>query len=258
MPRKARVLSESGYYHVMLRGNEQHAIFLDDHDRKKYLKLLAMQVEKGYMSVYAYCLMDNHLHLLVYDKNNMLASGMHSIGVAYAAYFNKKYARVGHLFQDRFKSEVIEDEAYLFAALRYIHQNPVRAGMCERVEDYQWSSDGFHRNPDQTTFVCTDILTLIAKDKKKSNAEYCQLMEIEENVEFIDIRKPLRSQHDVTSLVEEEMKQAGIIDVHDKVSLDQKILIVQKLYREHGLSMRQIAEQLGISKGSVQLILRDN
>ncbi len=134
MPREAGERSVSGYYHVMLRGYERRNIFMDRSDREKFLTLLSRQTEKGTIAVIAYCLMDNHLHLLVKENENGLAKAMSSVGTAYVIYFNEKYYRSGHLFQNRYKSEAIEDEAYLFAALRYIHQNPVKAAMCEEVK----------------------------------------------------------------------------------------------------------------------------
>lgn len=89
--------------------------------------------------VYAYCLMDNHVHLLLNTNHDDLAVIMKSIAVRYASFYNWKYSRTGHVFQDRFKSEPIEDERYLLAVVRYIHNNPIKAGMIEKPADYEWS-----------------------------------------------------------------------------------------------------------------------
>ena len=90
--------------------------------------------------VYAYCLMPNHVHLLLQEKEEGLASVMKSLGVAYAWHYNKKYQHLGPVFQDRFRSEPVNDNAYFFTLLRYIHQNPLKAGLVENVSDYNWSS----------------------------------------------------------------------------------------------------------------------
>ena len=121
MPRQARQKAESGYYHIMNRGNERRSIFMDDEDRQKYLDLLARQVGKGHADVLAYCLMDNHIHLLIKEgaNENGLTAAMRSLGTAYVGYFNEKYNRSGHLFQNRYKGEAVENEAYLLTPLFY-------------------------------------------------------------------------------------------------------------------------------------------
>jgi REP element-mobilizing transposase RayT len=149
MPRSTRKKSKTGIYHVMLRGINRQDIFEDEEDYRKMLSCLEGLVErcneKGQLqpalcTIYAYCLMSNHIHLLVRERDFNLSEIVKKIGVAYAYYFNKKYDRYGHLFQDRFKSEPVEDSAYFLTLLRYIHQNPIKAGITCRVEDYQWSS----------------------------------------------------------------------------------------------------------------------
>ncbi|MBP2629001.1 MAG: transposase [Firmicutes bacterium] len=96
--------------------------------------------ETGNYEIYAYCLMDNHVHLLLCDTKDEISRTMKRICVSYVYYFNKKYKRIGHLFQDRYRSEVVEEDAYLLSVARYIHKNPLKAGMVKRVEDYKWSS----------------------------------------------------------------------------------------------------------------------
>lgn len=149
MARQSRETSLTGIYHVMLRGINRQDIFLDREDYWKFIKTLHGQVnpkdELGRplpprCSIYAYCLMPNHIHLLIRNKTDALGTIIKSVGITYAAYFNKKYERVGHLFQDRYKSEPVNDMNYFLTLIRYIHQNPVAGGLTRRVEDYPWSS----------------------------------------------------------------------------------------------------------------------
>ena len=149
MTRQARKKSMSGVYHVMLRGINKNDIFHDRMDYVKFRKLLGQVAypvdELGHpmppkCRFYAYCIMTNHVHLLVKEESDNLATLIKRIGGAYAQYYNVKYQRVGHLFQDRFRSEPVDDEAYFVTLLRYIHQNPVAAGMTKYVMDYEWSS----------------------------------------------------------------------------------------------------------------------
>lgn len=149
MARTLRSKSETGIYHVMMRGVNHQIIFEQPRDYMKFLELLNQMVhptdELGHplqpsCSVYSYCLMPNHVHILMKEENEGLSSIIRRISAAYALYFNKKYERVGHLFQDRFKSEPVGNEAYFFTLIRYIHQNPVAAGLSKDVASYRWSS----------------------------------------------------------------------------------------------------------------------
>lgn len=139
MPRIARVKSQSKIYHIMIRGINKQDIFFDKQDYLKFLKEVKKTKEKYKYKIYAYCLMPNHVHLEIHDLNNCIENIMRSLGISYSSYFNKKYERVGHLFQDRYLSKVVETEKYLLDLQRYIHQNPQKARISS-VEDYEWSS----------------------------------------------------------------------------------------------------------------------
>lgn len=142
MPRQARIKGESGIYHVMLRGINHQQIFFDAEDHSKYLQLLYdYKAVCGYQ-LYAYCLMGNHIHLLIKEGKAGLEEIFKRIGCKFVYWYNIKYERSGPLFQDRFKSEPVEDDAYLLTVLRYIHQNPVKAGLCKEPEEYLYSSYG--------------------------------------------------------------------------------------------------------------------
>jgi len=262
MPRTARQKTESGHYHIMTRGNERRNIFVDDDDRRHYLALLARQVRKGTVGVLAYCLMDNHIHLLIKDNEDGLVPAMRSIGTAYAVYFNEKYSRSGHLFQNRYNSESIDNETYLFTALRYIHQNPVKAGMCLSVATYPWSSDRFYRNPALNTFVNTDILLSIAGTKEKAISEYCKLMEIEAPQALADIQAERLTQKEIAQLVRLELAKAGIDGLEGpwiKEGKEKLARVLRFLHREYGISGQKLALELGTSKATVQrLLVRDN
>ena len=139
MPRMARKESSTKVYHVILRGNDKQDIFFDEQDYKKFIEELKNTKEKYECELYAYCLMTNHVHLVIYDKNNMLSKFMQSLEVTYSAYFSKKYGKTGHLFQNRFLSKVVETREYLMQVCRYVHQNPVKAKI-STVDKYKWSS----------------------------------------------------------------------------------------------------------------------
>ena len=140
MARTARKQSESGIYHVMLRAVNRQQIFLDDEDARSFLRILRRCMEISAFRLFAYCLMGNHIHLLLKIGEEPLSQVMKRIGTRYVVWYNAKYDRTGHLFQDRFKSEPVQDNAYFLTVLRYILNNPVKAGICSRAEDYSLSS----------------------------------------------------------------------------------------------------------------------
>ena len=149
MPRKGRERSETGIYHVMLRGINRQDIFEEPDDYWAFIKILST-VQTRFADdhssrictshIHAYCLMPNHIHLLLCEKEWDLGEVVKSIAASYALFYNKKYGRIGHLFQDRFKSEPVNDQGYFFTLLRYIHQNPMAAGLSKGIDDYEWSS----------------------------------------------------------------------------------------------------------------------
>ena len=127
MPRKARIESKSGIYHIMLRGINRQQIFEDDEDFEKFLWVLKDVKQLSRFKLYGYCLMGNHIHLLLKPENEPLELIFRRIGSKYVYWYNLKYQRTGHLFQDRFKSEPVESISSFFVVLRYIHQNPQKA-----------------------------------------------------------------------------------------------------------------------------------
>ena len=139
MPRTARKISKTGFYHIIIRGVNKTEIFIDDEDRKMFLHLLKYYSVELNCKIYTYCLMSNHVHLLIEDKELKIGELMKNITCVYAREFNKKHERVGHLFQDRFKSQNVENQNYLLRLIRYIYRNPEKAGIC-KTEDYKWSS----------------------------------------------------------------------------------------------------------------------
>ncbi len=140
MPRPKRLEFEGGLYHVMTRGNNRQAIFKTDDDHHKFLALLVREKERHPFYLYAYVLMTNHIHLLVEQRVDRLSSIMQRQLTAYARYWNRKYRRVGHVFQGRYKAFLCQKDQYLSELVRYIHLNPVRAKLVQRPEDFRWSS----------------------------------------------------------------------------------------------------------------------
>lgn len=142
MARRPRVVAPGLLYHVIVRGNQQQATFLSERDYHAYLERLARYRLKYDMGVWAYCLMPNHVHLLVETSGTPLAKFMQGVQQSYTQYFNQIHRKVGHVFQGRYKAIVCEKDRYLVALIRYIHLNPVRAKLVRRPEAYAYSGHG--------------------------------------------------------------------------------------------------------------------
>lgn len=142
MPRGPRISFENAFYHVFNRGLNKQKIFLDDQDYITFLKrLLSLKKEKHFdHTIYTYILMPNHFHLLIQTRKISISKVMTSLLTSYSMYFNRKYERAGFVFQNRFKSKLCDKETYFLGASRYIHLNPIEAGIVSDLRDYVWSS----------------------------------------------------------------------------------------------------------------------
>ena len=140
MARPLRVEYSGAIYHVINRGNAGEKIFRNNRDREKFIEYLEKAVERFLLNVHSFCLMNNHFHILIETQQPNLSQALQWITVSYAGYFNRKYHRIGHLFHGRFKSILVDADEYLKQLSRYIHLNPVRAGLVNQPDGYQWSS----------------------------------------------------------------------------------------------------------------------
>jgi len=139
MARRARAEVAGGLYHVITRGNNRRQMFDAPEDYEKFLSLLAVQKARLPFFLYAYCLMTNHVHLLIERQADAIGRIMHRVLTGYSQYYNRRYRRLGHLLQGRHKSILCQSDRYLSELVRYIHLNPVRAGMVEKPEQYKYS-----------------------------------------------------------------------------------------------------------------------
>ncbi len=140
MSKAWRIEFDGAIYHVLSRGNEQRDIFTDDEDRLLFLELMGEMADRFNLEIYAYVLMTNHYHIILKTQKSNLSKSLQWFGLSYSRRYNNRHGRSGHLFQGRFKSFLIEDNSYLMRLSCYIHRNPLRAGIIERLADYRWSS----------------------------------------------------------------------------------------------------------------------
>ena len=243
MPRTARKQGRTGYYHIITRGNAKQIIFEDDKDYSFYIYLISKFSKEMGVVINAYCLMDNHVHLLVYDPEFNISQMMKKIDVTYAKYYNEKYDRVGHLFQGRFLSEKIDNESYLLTAFRYILQNPEVAGVAVASE-YMWSSYRYYGTIN--TFVDTDIFVGIIGDWEK----YAKFISEKCNDRCMEFETISNDDEWALTILRTTigMSSGSSLQTLNKHERDKYIL---KL-REKGLSINQISRFTGLNRNIVQ------
>lgn len=273
MPRVKREKGEFLSYHIIQRGNERKNIFLCDEDKLRFLDIMARARKKYNFLVYGYCLMDNHIHLLVNDNGNDVSKIMKSINVSYVSYFNRVYLRIGHLFQDRFKSEIITDDSYLLEVSRYIHNNPVKAGIVQKPEDYYWSSYNVYigKNANSDDLLDTGkILASFSYLKKKAINEYIQFTERyeEESQAILDIEEEQQgigqeNQNYINGSAEARQWLERIV-IEEKLSMDELLQdrkkrdeLIKAIRKNSSLSLKELGELFGgLSESRISRIIK--
>lgn len=193
MSRPPRLEFSGAVYHVIARGNEQRDVFRDDTDRELYLDRLARYQTQFRFRLYAYCLMTNHVHLALETGPVALSRIVLALHGSYAQAFNQRHARVGHLFQGRYKAYLVQKTAYLLALVRYIHENPVKAGLVRRAAAYRWSSDRFYRGALAPDWLDPrGLLELLGADPGRAARRYRSFMESQSNESYEGLRAVAR------------------------------------------------------------------
>lgn len=246
MPRMAREKSSTGVYHIMIRGINQQNIFEDDEDRQRFIERLAIVKKDLDFKIYAYCFMNNHVHLLLQVNGNDMSKIMKKLQTSYVYFYNWKYERCGHLFQDRYKSECVEDDNYFYIVTRYIHQNPVKARI-STIDEYKWSS----YNDYITSNGITDIgffMDMLGEDIQK----YIEFMAQETDDICLDIvGKYKLTDEKARNIIMKIGKLKNINDIQ-KMAKSTRDEILRKSKEIEGISVLQIARVTGISRGIVK------
>lgn len=194
MPRPTRINGSDLIYHVFARGNNKEEIFFEPGDYQRFLQNLERFREKFRYMLYAYCLLPNHFHLLVRSSKVPLSKMMQVLMTGYTMYIQKKYSRAGHVFQGRYKSIAVEQEPYLLQVVRYIHLNPVKAGLVEGAERYPWSSYTKYltAKADIPTVETAPVLSMYAKDSLKQKQLFAEFTLAGLGVDFDPEREQVR------------------------------------------------------------------
>lgn len=254
MPRKPRSISPFDLYHVVVKGADRQLLFEERNDYLKYLDMLSYYKDKFGVNIYAYCLMSNHVHLLVHVPDIPLDSFFRGLNTCYAVWFNMKYDRTGFLQQGRYHSEAINDFSQLFAVVRYIHCNPCKAGIEKYPgEKYPWSSI-YAYNLSNPSFVDTEyILNLFG-----GSAPF-KAFHLEQNDDsFLDISSTRkRLPDDVAKEIIIETTHCLTVKDFQKLSMSERDKNILLLHSK-GISVRQMNRLTGIPRGIIERVISKN
>jgi len=189
MPRKPRIEFNGAFYHVIVRGNQKQRVFKDAADFQKYILTLTVYKNRSGCRLYAYVLMNNHIHLLIETQDVPLSKVMQGISQTYTMYFNRRYKTVGHLFQGRYKAILCDRDAYLLGLVQYIHRNPLRARITDRLDAYPWSShQAYTGKNNPLNLVDTDqVLRMFSENKTRARMKYRAFMAEKDGYERNDV-----------------------------------------------------------------------
>jgi len=272
MARPLRIEFEGAVYHVTARGNARSDIFLSDGDRDMFLAVLAHVVDRFGWVCHAYCLMSNHYHLMIETPQPNLSRGMRQLNGMYTQRFNRRHIRAGHVFQGRFKSIVVDRDAYLLELSRYIVRNPVAAGMVKDVSEWSWSSylatAGELPVP---AFLHVDwLLSQFGASNAKAKLSYALFVNKEEGQGLWDqLNGPdVLGDDDFRGRLQQQVGAAKA-DVPKRKRLLRHLPLTElassgkrksewmsAAYREHGYTMRAIAEYAGLHHSTVSRLIK--
>ncbi len=253
LPRVARIKSRSGIYHVILRGVNKQTIFEDDEDRTRFLYVLQKYKEVCHFKFYAYCLMDNHIHLLIREKEEPIGLAIKRISSSYVYWYNTKYERCGHLFQERYRSENVESKHSFLTVLRYIHQNPVKAGLAENVFEANWTSMNEYFGGTGLIDVDLGLSLFSGGEGKTATQQFVDYMGAPNDDTCLDCWERVRLND---SEVKEFLHEMGIsnVSVLQQMERDHRDAVLLQLKETAGVSIRQISRVTGISKSVIQRV----
>lgn len=249
MSRKPRQKSQTGLYHITMRGNGKQLLFEDDEDRRRILSLIWSSIARFNIRLIAWCLMGNHVHLVLSDSDDNMSEAMHLVMTCYATSYNRRHGHVGHVFQDRFSSASISSEEYLLDAIRYVHLNPQKAGICP-YDAYRWSShlDYVERDPD----IATVDLALVRLAFPRVR-DYQAFMDASNGVV---VRPPTGGRIDEDEALDVGLsliRLFGLSELSDVKALDKvKRNEILAAMRRAGLSIRQIQRLTGVGEWSIR------
>ena len=269
MGRRPRIEYEGALYHAIQRGNNKQKIFQDGRD-KEFLIDVLRKTKSGFdFKLFGYAVMDNHYHLVMQTFSKPLNVIMHQINNTYSKYYNYEYQRTGHVFQGRYNAINVQDDNYLASLLRYVHNNPVKAGICRHMREYAWSSDRYYRRNFSGFVDIEPVLDTLSIQRILAVKAYRELMEQNDENEFEDVEYigeenayiqllPRCKNHEVKSLDSILMDIVGDLKVYELIKKSSrrrdltefKIKFINTAF-ENGFTQKEISNIIGMGSSAI-------
>ncbi|QSX07914.1 transposase [Alkalibacter rhizosphaerae] len=257
MARIPRKECKSRYYHILVEGRTDKDIFADPSDKEKMLEIMERVLEESNVSVYAYCIMDNHAHFIVQEGEGDISRFMKRINGSYAVYYNRKYGERGQVFYDRFKSENIRDMEHLMRVMRFIHNNPVNSGSVPKQRDYPWSSYRQYVLSIQRSSLLKKehILVWFSRDQKVAMDKFVVFMQEKSNDIYLDLEESIEKT--VQGMIRKYLTKnhLQLEELGYKENVLHRDRLIQLVREVGGFSIRKIADLLQLNRGTVYNVL---
>ena len=252
MPRIPRNHMTVSFFHIMTQGINKEYIFETNEEKNKYLKLINSQEKNIEIKILLYCVMSNHSHILINTQNtNDMATFMHKINTQYAVYYNKKHDRTGYVFKNRYKSQAIMSVNHLYRCIDYIHENPIKAGICRNKSDYRFSSFSMLYNNSQES-VRKNLETLILQ------SERTLINNDEKDLEFNLLECDKVDKNQICKEEVEKYLKAENINVKNLKDNKEYLKELVKLLKSKNISFRTMEDIVKINRESLRKLLKNN
>ena len=250
MTKQIRKFSTSDVYHIIIKGNNDSDIFYDDMDRKIFIEKVKLTKKEFKYKVYAYCLMSNHVHMVIEVPRENLSKAIQSLTIRYVSYFNKKYDRKGPFVQNRFKSKNIENQRYFLEVCRYVHRNPEKAGI-EKTNNYKWSS--YNEYISKERIIDKKVLMYYLNNSIENFIKYTNKVEdIQEIMNYADFE--LNNRLNDEELMEIILKRLNFNNIEEVINFfknKENIRYIEKLKDIKGINKSQLSRIIRIDRKNI-------
>lgn len=252
MARQARILSSTGMYHIMVRGINKQEIFSSEYDYEKFKEIIFSIKERYGIELYAYCLMTNHIHLFLHEaEQGGISDFMKTVLSHYAGWYNFKYERTGHLFANRYKSLPVEDDGYFLMLAKYIHRNPVKAGVVGNMQDFRHSSYSDYINNNSENINIEFLLNILDEDRELAIKQFVLFSNAKEDDDY-DFENSLQNR-DLMAKIKIIKATGGLKPLEiSRLPKTERNKILKSLMEEHKIQKLTLARLTGISRSTLQ------